>query len=142
MSPPRVSVYQSTVQALPNNVETAVLLQSELFDTDNIHSTTLNVSRLTIVTAGIYDIKGSVGFAVNGTGIRDVYISKNGVNLSANYGGTVSSGFCASLPITVPDVTLAVGDYIEMQALQNSGGALNTVADGTLTWLTARLVAM
>jgi hypothetical protein len=142
MSPPRVSAYQTVIQSFPNNVETPVLLNAEQFDTDNMHSTITNTSRMTVVTPGVYDIKGSCGFALNSAGIRNLYISKNGVNLAANYGGTPTPGYGASLEVTCPDVTLAVGDYIEMQALQTSGAALNSVPDGTLTWLTMRLVGM
>ena len=50
----------------------AVTFDTERFDTDTIHSTSTNTSRLTINTGGKYLIGGAVTFTANATGQRQL----------------------------------------------------------------------
>lgn len=82
--------------------------------------------QITIGQAGFYNITANVGFATNATGRRLVQIFVNGsdrgsVNVTAATAGT-------TLLSISTNVYLAVGDTVEVQALQQSGGALNTVS--------------
>lgn len=118
---------QTVAQSISNNSspDTAVLLDTEVYDTDNGHSTTSNTSRYTVQTSGVYLLFGVVVYAANSTGGRNAKFRVNG---STNYwgqqvtvSGTLPSAFnCSGL------IPLNAGDYVELATWQNSGGALNT----------------
>jgi hypothetical protein len=81
--------------------------------------------RIVIGQAGFYTISANVGFATNATGRRLVQIYVNG----SDRGGVqvaALSGATTILSVST-NVYLAVNDYVEAFALQQSGGALNTV---------------
>jgi hypothetical protein len=120
--------YNSAAISVPNATITAITLDSERDDTDSIHSTSSNTSRLTCNTAGKYDIKGQIEYPANATGVRGIGIRLNGttiINLAKV--PAVSSTETISLPVAT-DYNLAVGDYVELVAYQTSGGALNANA--------------
>jgi hypothetical protein len=82
--------------------------------------------RIVVDQDGFYNITANVGFATNATGRRLVQIYVNGsdrgsVNVTAATAGT-------TLLTVSTNVYLAATDYVEVQALQQSGGALNTVS--------------
>jgi hypothetical protein len=111
-------------QSIPNNAVTTLAFNTESFDTDAIHDTVTNNSRLTCKTAGVYAIFGGLRFASNATGRRFVLILLNGVTNIAIYSANADTG--AQHQITISHMyKLAVNDYIEMQVLQTSGAALN-----------------
>jgi hypothetical protein len=125
-----VSVYNGTTglstQSISNNTLTALTFNNELFDTDGFHSTSTNTSRLTVPSgkAGYYQIFGTTIFDTNATGKRYININKNGSTIFS--GGELAGSstlYISSYASCV--VNLAVGDYIEFFAYQNSGGNLN-----------------
>lgn len=78
---PRVKVYDSTGVSIQNSDgETLLTWDTEEFDTDGMHSTSSNTSRLTAVTSGVYEIILHIDWqplnAANG-GTRWVTIQKN-----------------------------------------------------------------
>jgi hypothetical protein len=82
--------------------------------------------RIVIGKAGFYNITANIGFASNATSRRLVQIFVNGsdrgsVNVTAAAAGT-------TLLTVSTNVYLALNDYVEVHALQLSGGALNTVS--------------
>ena len=82
--------------------------------------------RIVIGQDGFYNITANVGFATNTTGRRLVQIFVNGsdrgsVNVTAATAGT-------TLLTVSTNVYLVATDYVEVHALQQSGGALNTVS--------------
>lgn len=116
-------VYHNAAQSIPNNTATTLAFNSERNDTDTIHDTVTNNSRLTCKTAGVYAISGTLEYATNATGERSVAIRLNGttyIAAAANSGGiSVTQLSCTTQYI------MAVNDYIELIAFQDSGGALN-----------------
>lgn len=128
-NPPLMQCHQTTVQSIPNNNPTPILMDVNEYDTYNGHSTTVNNSEYVAQVAGYYEIGGSVAFASNATGIRQVGI---GVNAA-----TVFPPSCQQLPAAAgtmvvgtrpgPLTFLNVGDFVEIVCLQTSGGALSTV---------------
>lgn len=89
---------------------------------------------VTIKRAGVYRLTGTVEFAANATGYRQVGVLVNG----ATYGiGTTLLAAPATRATRVPataDVSLAAGDTVGLTATQNSGGALNvSAADFSVT---------
>ena len=123
-------VYHNTTQSISDVTVTALSFNSERDDTDTIHDTSSNTSRLTCKTAGIYLVKGLCGFAANATGLRAGFIRLNGsTDLDAL--SIPSVGASLNTRVSVSTVyRLAVNDYVEFTVYQNSGGALNTEQAG------------
>ncbi len=100
---------------------------TEDWDTDAMHSTSVNTSRITCVTAGKYLFTGSVAFASNATGIRGARFLANGGTTYEQCGQPAAAGAGAmSISGIIP---MTAGQYVELQAYQSSGG--NLVADTT-----------
>lgn len=138
-------------QATVTSVELTVLFDTEAYDTDAIHSTSSNTSRLT-VPSGVTKIRltAQIQFAGNSTGIvRKLRITKNGG------GGGIDANRDTFLPVnnnspggnlTAHMVQIVTGviecvatDYFEMKVEQNSGGALNLLAD--MYWFEMEILA-
>jgi len=120
----------TTTQSLTNNTATKLT-----FDTASSSPTTGSYDpqgwfdnandRITIGQAGFYTISANVGFATNATGRRIVQIFVNGADRGSVQVAALS-GNTTILSVST-NVYLAVNDYVEVFALQQSGGALNTV---------------
>jgi hypothetical protein len=137
LNPFCVEIWQSVVQTLSNNVWTAVTLTSETEDFGNIHDTVTNPSRITIPAGyptAIYAVSGSAYFAGSTAGGRAVALAKNGsrINGSGTRDTPASDGFGNSLTTRTALVRLAAGEYVELHALQSSGGNLNTFSSAEL----------
>lgn len=141
----RCRAYASAAANCPNNTLTLIPLGAETYDTASMHSTGSNTSRAIAQIAGCYDLKAQVAFAANAAGRRVITIRKNAAGSSA--GGTqvaVISAAAASASSTnvgvTTDLVLAAGDYLEIFALQSSGGALDCSSGEDSTWMSLRLV--
>lgn len=112
----------------------ALSAYTEAYDTDAMHSTSVDTSRITIVTAGTYLFTGYVAFATNATGIRGARFFANGVTAYAQQGQPAAAGAGAC---SVTDVIpCTAGQYVELQAFQSSGGNLVVdFASFTAIWL-------
>jgi hypothetical protein len=120
--------YNSANLSLNNNTITVLTLDSERWDSDTIHDTSSNTSRLTCKTAGKYIVTGNVSFASNATGERVAYINLNGATNAAISKTNAAQTASAPTVLTVTTIMdLAVNDYLELAALQNSGGSLNVL---------------
>jgi hypothetical protein len=81
--------------------------------------------RIVVDQAGFYAITANVGFGTNATSRRFVSILVNGDDRgSINVGASPAATTLLSVST---NVYLFAGDYVEVQVLQLSGGALNTV---------------
>ncbi len=122
----RASVINTSVQSIPNSSATALNFTSEEYDTDNFHDNATNNTRLTAPADGTYVLNGCVGFAANSTGYRHLRFLKNGstiVTLNQQPNSATANHF-----MSITDtLRLSSGDYIELIAVQDSGGSLNTV---------------
>lgn len=123
-------VYHSADQTLTTGVITTLAFDSERYDTDSIHDTVTNNSRLTCKTAGKYIIAGGAAFAANGASDRSLFIWFNQTVYIA-YHEIGHGGFN---PLTVSTIyELAVNDFVELRAFQASGGNLKVMALGNYT---------
>lgn len=122
---PAARVYHNANQSISNNTLTVLAFNSERFDTDTIHDTVTDNSRLTCKTAGKYLIAGSISWS-GAPGINDFRLRVNGSTTIAIASADDSSahGSIASI------YDLAVNDYVELLVIQISGGSLNIVASG------------
>ena len=72
-------------------------------------------------------LSGQVVYASNATGVRYIYIQKNGVAFGATTIMPAISGASVYMNITRP-IRLVAGDYVELFVWQSSGGALNVTS--------------
>lgn len=114
-----ISVANATVQPLTFN--------SERFDTDALHSTSVNTGRLTAPVTGTYLIFAAATFAANATGQRVLQLRLNGTTFISRVGDVSTSANLSALE-TSTIYQLTAGDYIEAIVYQDSGGALNVSA--------------
>lgn len=132
-------VYNSAAQSLANNTLTAITWDTESLDTDAIHSTASNTSRLVVPAglAGIWAISGQLEFAANATGVREIDVRKNGSTVIAFAKRDADASVATVVPVTLI-VQLAAADYVELLGWQNSGAALNTDAGASVSFFEAR----
>jgi hypothetical protein len=127
LSPVRFKGYASSSQSLSTGTTaTPLLLDSELVDSDGGHSTSTNTSRYTCQTAGLYFVSGSVCFATNSAGTRTLTIFVNGAAVFGAGNQSMPSATNGASVFSSTVVQLAVGDYVELTAWQNSGSTLAT----------------
>lgn len=119
-------VYNTGNQALATGVYTAITFDSERYDTDGMHSTSSNTSRITINQDGKYHVGACVSYAPHVTGQRFVTIYLNGTTYIA-YTRPVSDAADGSYTTLACDYQFSAGDYIEVRMYQNTGGNLNSV---------------
>lgn len=117
---------RSTAFSVPNSAITAVSWESASYDTDVFFSAG-SPTRLTIPSnATVARLTANVSFDANATGVRAVYIYKNGAEMpGARVTATAASGITTSLKVVSDPVQVFPGDYFEVRAYQSSGGALN-----------------
>lgn len=131
-NPPIFTGYQSAAQSIANATFVSLGFDTNEVDTYSGHSTVTNNTRYTAQVAGWYEVTGMICFTTNNAGERRGQFMKNGSAIIASQPVGVSTAVSSSgLVMPARKVSLIVGDYVEMQAWQNSGGALNTGAGGT-----------
>lgn len=128
-------VTHSTAQTISTGTGvTTLAFNTERWDTDTIHDTVTNNSRLTCKTAGKYLIGCHVTFASNATGSRAAFLMLNGTTYIAitRENTDTGSGFTTCIECTTV-YDLAVNDYVECQVQQSSGGNLDVLSAGNFT---------
>lgn len=135
LNPPVFLGYQGVVQSIANSSWVTVALDSTSFDTYGGHSNSTNNSRYTAQVAGYHQLSGIVSFAASSSGFRAARFAVNGGAVVAGTAYAIANGvFPTIMPTVTRDIYLNVGDYVELNAWQNSGGALaigNTSGDVT-----------
>lgn len=132
---PAFSAYASNTLAITGNVSTKIVLNTELFDTNNNFDPTTNY-RFTPTVAGYYQINFSVEAPGTAAGYYVAQLKKNGsgVALGANFPtdasfGPVSAGACL---VQMNGST----DYLEL-FVQSS--ASRTISSGIVTAMSGSL---
>lgn len=146
-NPPICNAVQATSQTIGTGTGSnwqSLSQDSTAADPYGMHSNTTNNSRAVSQAAGYYLCFGAACFASNATGWRGARVAKNGSAISGGAAeiGTNGSGVTA---MGSPSVItyLNVGDYVEAQGYQTSGGNLNTSVNSdadcglTAVWLHA-----
>ena len=129
-NPPSFVSTQIVAQSIPTGAWTSVTLTatgSQAYDNYGGHSNSTNTSRYVAQVAGWYTVSGVVAFAANGTGERGARLAVNGSSVSgaAELIAALSTNATA-IATPTRDIPLAIGDFVEVQGWQTSGGALNT----------------
>lgn len=123
-NPPSCRVYNTVAISIPHNTHTTLTFNTNRWDTNGMHSTVTNTSRITINTAGLYTVTANVAWAsAAGNTTRLLRVVLNGANW------IVADQDDNSFGVMVQSVTttykFAVGDFIEAAVYQFSGAALN-----------------
>lgn len=92
--------------------------------------------RLTAQVAGLYLINYSVRFAGSATGVRYVFVTVHPIDntpadLAQTYNGAHAGGDIRTETLVLP---MRAGDYITIQAYQNSAGNLDVIAGFLSSW--------
>ncbi len=128
---PHAQLRQIVNQSLANLTWASITFTTEDVDDDvsgtGGHSNSTNPSRFTALYAGWYLLGGTVAVVASATGSRGARWAVNGSAIAE--GATLLPAIATvstQVPAPVVQVYLNVGDYVELQGFQNSGGALNT----------------
>jgi len=127
----------STGQSIPDATDTAVTWDTDTFDTNAFHSTSVNTSRITIPSGknGKYAVNSQIFMVMNDTKQLVIFLYKNGslVGRSQN-----QSGSSNNLSVSFNDVyDLVATDYLEIFMFQNNGTSTNiqnVVGAATTSW--------
>lgn len=133
---------------LTDDTLTTLTLNSEAYDFGNIHSVSSETAKFTAPFDGVYSVSGSAVFAHDTTGFRLLNISYMGTTvLAQDRKNAVQTTGQATVCNVKTDIYLQEGEFVVIQARQNSGGPLDVSAvsggpadgfspSGTLTlWL-------
>jgi len=127
-------VRRNSAQSIPTSTATKLTYGTEDFDTSDFHDLVTNTSRLTVPEAGTYHFHAAVQFNGNATGTRQLRFLKNNTDQHAlDQRNAVSNAlFATALEINVV-AQMNAGDYMEVQAWQDSGGALDIATSPSYT---------
>jgi len=113
-------------QTIPDATNTLINFDLEIVDVGNLHSTTVNNSRITVVVAGLYLFTVGLGWEEDAAGYREVYIQVNGTAIRR----IRAHPFAASTAVWMEASVLwhmDATDYAEVVVYQNSGGAIDVL---------------
>ncbi len=122
-------VTKAAAQSIPNNTDTAVIFDTERYDTDAMHDNAVNNTRITITKPGKYVITGQVEWAATSVGVRQLGVRKNGATVLARVNDLPVTIGAAPQVVTTTDVFIN-GDYVELMALQTAGVGLDIQKSG------------
>ncbi len=130
-------VYNDAAITIGTGAATALTFNSERFDSDTIHSTALNTSRLTATTPGVYLVFGHVEWIKDaGVGYRLLAIRWHDTSAATDtyIASTRSLPGTVNWQMSISTVyELDQDDYMELIVYQNTGGDLNIEVDGNLS---------
>lgn len=117
-------VSRAAAQTIAHNTVTAIEFPTEEQDTEDLHSTTVNTSRITIKVPGVYLVTGGLRIAANATGRRILRVLLNGETVAPAHEHPASNEI-NRISVIVVAVCATAGDYLEMAFQQTSGGNLD-----------------
>lgn len=122
-------VYHNIDFSVATATSVAIPFNSERYDTDTIHDTIVNNSRLTCKTPGKYVIAFNGYFVPNAVGYRRFWIRHNDTtNIAFARAGLCSVNTFECVLATIYD--LALNDFVEVYCRQTSGGNLVITSSG------------
>lgn len=136
IAPPSCRVYHSSQQLLTHATWTTLLANSESWDTASMHSTSSNTSRITVQTAGKYLFTATGEFGNHETGMRWLRFVVNGSSTQPFFAAAVTA-YTGARGSGSTMRNFSVGDYVEVEALQNSGNSTITgqLLEFSATWI-------
>lgn len=128
---PRSYAFLNAAQSLgTSGLAEAISCDSNNYDLMGVHSTSVNPTRFKAPLPGWYTVKVFATFAANAAGsTRQIYLRANGVTIYGA-GMIMAPGTNVTIVPYTQDIFMALNEYIEIFAYQNSGGALNLTGSG------------
>ncbi len=127
---PRCRVTHDVNLAILTATWTSLGFNTERHDTDTMHDTAVNNTRITATTAGLYAISGQANFANHATGNRALRIYLNGA-ITIAHEEQASNGAGVNTQVGVyTQYLLSATDYVELQAYQTSTATINVLSTG------------
>lgn len=120
---PNVHLTNNAGTSIANATATDLTWNTERQDTDTMHSTVTNPERITFTTAGLYQVRASVLFAANATGLREIWIENEAGTILSYTVVTPVSGDRTSLHLNFTRQFTAAS-WIKLRVRQSSGAAL------------------
>lgn len=122
----------SSTQSLANSTNQKLSFDTNVFDTNSFHSTSVNPTRFTVPAGlgGVYMAWGELVIGTSASGLRAIGAWVNGSQVSNSTGPLLSTGTLSNTQIFSFSTVLVLsdGDYMECNAFQGSGGAINAAA--------------
>ena len=136
---PIFSAYQSTAQAITNDVATKLTMNTESLDTLSDYDTTNY--RYTPSVAGYYNIGGRVQMTPGATvGELFMFIYKNGTAIVRLAGSPMVNSTYPSPASSYPVYMNGSTDYVELYVWQSNSAARNTNPGEQLTYFYGHLI--
>jgi hypothetical protein len=120
-------VYNNANQTVASSSATKMALNAEQFDTDTMHDTSTNNSRVTIPEAGKYLCGFNTHVGGSANHIKTYLLLNNTTTIAVNETTHADGGAIHQIGSTIYDFD--VDDYIEMVVYQNSGGTITAYYD-------------
>lgn len=134
LDPPACRVFHNAAQSIGDAVGGGVQLvfNSERYDTDNMHSTTVDTGRITFNTAGLYLITFSGTMAAsNDYNFAEAYIKLNGTTTIATSNSMQHNVILAAGDLIASTVyKFTATQWVGVWIYQDSTGAKNMLANG------------
>lgn len=128
-------ITRTTTQSIAHSTLVEIQFDAEVFDNDGMHSTSTNNTRITINTAGIWDI----GF--NGSYVTGADYTRTEIIIRVNGSLEIARDIRAGVPSQIQSISantvyqFSVGDYIEFVTRQVNGAStarnLEAIGDRT-----------
>lgn len=133
---------RTTNQSITSGVLTAISFDTEVYDhPGGMIDIAGNPTRVTAPIAGVYAFQGVVRFAANATGERTASVRVSGGTLVGSGSEGNPSGANDSVIVVAGEINLTAAQYLELMCFQNSGVALNALAQASYTsYLSVSLV--
>ena len=132
-NPPSCRVYHNANQSIADFTVTTVALNSERFDTNTMHNTVTNNSRITFNTAGVYVVTFHGAFDSAADYLRATFaIRLNGATVLAESITTDNTAAHNPSGTVTTIYKFAAADYIEARVFQDNtaGAARNLIVAG------------
>lgn len=121
---PTCRVYHNTTQSIAHNTAQAVVFNSKRWDTDTMHSTSVNTNRITLTTAGVYAVS-FVAALTGGTDYTRVTATLRVNGVLSICGATVTQTTKSHAPqLNLTTIwKFVAADYVEALITQENGAS-------------------
>jgi hypothetical protein len=137
-NPPACRVRRTSTQSINTVTDTAIGFDAERYDTDTMHDTVTNNTRITMTTAGLYAVGGHLEYDSSTAGtMRAIHVRVNGTSvIGSQYIPPIANG---RLSVSTT-WKFAATDYIEIVTFHDAGSArtISTAtysAEAYATWI-------
>lgn len=122
------SVYQTTATSVANSTGTftTIAFDTEDFDDEGWHDNSTNNSRITVDETGRYELSATLGFSTTANGAFAIAYFVNGTEIERYAVESGPTQYPYALNLSARKINLSSGDYVELKAIQYTGGAVNT----------------